>query len=267
MLSPCFSHTVKTAVKIVIPARYASTRLVGKPLRLLAGKPMIEHVYHCAKRANLGEIIIATDDVRIQSACQDFGAKVCMTSPDHSSGSDRLAEVVQRYAWADDTIIINLQGDEPLTPVACLRQVAANLQQNSNAAIATLATPLAHGDYQNPHVVKVVCDAKQYALYFSRSPIPYARLDGEDKAQSKIQPSDFALRHIGMYAYRAHFLKRFQQLSPAPLEQLEKLEQLRALWHGEKIHVDQAVEIPSHGVDTEADLQAIEQLMQASHST
>jgi 3-deoxy-manno-octulosonate cytidylyltransferase (CMP-KDO synthetase) len=248
-------------IKIVIPARYASTRLPAKPLRLLAGKPMIEHVYDCAKSANLGDIIIATDDERIATTCTAFGATVCMTSPHHASGSDRLAEVVQHYAWADDTIIINLQGDEPLTPIVCLQQVADNLQLHPNAAIATLATPLSDKDYPNPNVVKVVRNKQHYALYFSRSPIPYTRLDTQDSNQDKHYPSNFALRHIGIYAYRAHFLKRFQNLSQAPIEQLEKLEQLRALWHGEQIHVDLAAEVPSHGVDTEEDLQAVEQLL------
>jgi len=256
----------QSQIKIVIPARYASTRLPAKPLRLLAGKPMIEHVYHCANSANLGEIIIATDDERIATTCTAFGATICMTSPHHASGSDRLAEVVQHYAWADDTIIINLQGDEPLTPIVCLQQVADNLQQHPHAAIATLATPLSDKDYQNPHVVKVVRNQQHNALYFSRSPIPYTRIDppvdAQDSNQDNHHPSDFALRHIGIYAYRAHFLKRFQNLSPAPIEQLEKLEQLRALWHGESIHVDLAAEIPSHGVDTEDDLQAVEQLLQ-----
>lgn len=239
-------------IKIVIPARYASTRLPAKPLRLLAGKPLIQHVYECAERANLGQIIIATDDQRIAEACALFSAEVCMTAVEHQSGSDRLAEVVTQYEWADDTIVINLQGDEPLTPAICLEQVATNLQQHPQAAIATLATVIdSEQDYLNPNVVKVVTDKEKFALYFSRSPLPYQR-DGH------LPCTDFAWRHIGLYAYRARFLKAFSHLAPSPLEQLEKLEQLRAIWHGEKIHVDLAKALPGHGVDTEEDLQAVE---------
>jgi len=242
-------------IKVVIPARYASTRLPAKPLRLLAGKPLIQHVYECAERANLGQIIVATDDQRIADACSAFSADVCMTSVHHQSGSDRLAEVVNQNKWADDTIVINLQGDEPLTPAVCLEQVASNLQQHPQAAIAALATAIqSEQDYLNPNAVKVVTDKHNFALYFSRSPLPYQR-DGE------LPCVDFAWRHIGIYAYRARFLKEFSNLESSPLEQLEKLEQLRAMWHGEKIHVDLAKALPGHGVDTESDLKAVEQLL------
>ena len=248
----------KNNIKIVIPARYASSRLPAKPLKLLAGKPMIQHTYERAVTAQLGEIIIATDDQRIMEVCQQFNAPVCLTATTHQSGSDRLAEVVQKFAWHDDTIVVNLQGDEPLTPISCLQQVAHNLQRYPDAAIATLATAISqHKDYQNPNIVKVVQDYQGYALYFSRAMIPFQRdvMDEPDKPQ-------FALRHIGIYAYRAAFLKAFSDLPVCPIEALEKLEQLRALWHGHRIHVAIADDIPAHGVDTPEDLHAVEQYLQ-----
>jgi len=244
---------------LVIPARYASTRLPGKPLRELAGKPMIQHVFERAQDAanevGFSEIIIATDDQRIQQVCEDFGANVCMTSATHETGSDRLAEVVTLNGWADNTIIVNLQGDEPLTPVSSLKQVAENLSQHPETSIATLATPLTNDEeYNDPNVVKVVMDMSGIALYFSRANIPFQRDEG-------VAVNDFALRHIGIYAYRAAYLKSFAKMEPCPLEQLEKLEQLRAMWHGAKIHVEVAKEVPGHGVDTEADLAAVEEII------
>lgn len=244
---------------LVIPSRYASTRLPGKPLRDIAGKPMIQHVYERAQEASnvLGfeSILIATDDKRIQAVCEDFGASVCMTSTDHETGSDRLAEVVELNDWDDDTIIVNLQGDEPLTPISSLKQVADNLENNSDASIATLATPLSNSnEYIDPNVVKVVMDKNGMALYFSRASIPFQR----DEAHGV---NDFALRHIGIYAYRAGYLKSFAKMKPCQIEQLEKLEQLRAMWHGARIHVAVASEVPGHGVDTEDDLKAVEQIL------
>lgn len=244
---------------LVIPARYASTRLPGKPLRLIAGKPMIQHVFERAQEASskLGfkSIVIATDDERIQKVCASFGATVCMTSKSHETGSDRLAEVVTINKWADDTIVVNLQGDEPLTPITSLKQVAQNLANNPTVSIATLATPLSkESDYTDPNVVKVVYDKNGMALYFSRASIPFQR-DNEGLA------NDFALRHIGIYAYRAGYLKSFAQMEACQIEQLEKLEQLRAMWYGARIHVAVADEVPGHGVDTEADLIAVEKLL------
>lgn len=245
-------------VKIVIPARYASSRLYGKPLLMLAGKPMIQHTYERAVEADLGEIIIATDDQRIFDACNSFGATVCMTAETHATGSDRLSEVVTQYNWQDDTVVVNLQGDEPLTPLSCLQQVAENLITFKDAAIATLATPIVDdADYNNPNTVKVVFDQDGYALYFSRASIPFQR-DGEQNS------SHFALRHLGIYAYRAGFLKAFSNMPACPLEQLEKLEQLRALWNGQRIHVAVADDVPGHGVDTDADLQAVERILNCS---
>jgi len=251
----------KADIVLVIPSRYASTRLPGKPLRLLAGKPMIQHVYQraldAADEVGFESIIIATDDVGIQDVCEDFGATVCMTSCGHQTGSDRLAEVVSLNGWDDDTIIVNLQGDEPLTPIANLKQVAENLANNPEASIATLATPLqTDAEYTDTNVVKVVTDQKGMALYFSRSSIPFQRDPDEE-----LEVNDFAFRHIGIYAYRAGYLKRFATMQPCQIEQLEKLEQLRAMWYGARIHVDVAKEAPGHGVDTETDLEMVEKIL------
>lgn len=240
---------------LVIPARYASSRLPGKPLRELAGKPLIQHVHERAMAAGFATVLVATDDERIRRVCSDFGAQVAMTASTHETGSDRLAEVVQQQGWADDTIVVNLQGDEPLTPVANLHQLARNLTQYPQASIATLATPIfTEAEFLNPNVVKVVRDARGMALYFSRSPIPFQRDAG-------VALQDYALRHIGMYAYRAGFLKAFAGMPSAQTEQLEKLEQLRALAHGYRIHVDIAAEIPGAGVDTEEDAQRVATLL------
>ncbi len=247
---------------LIIPSRYASTRLPGKPLRLIAGKPMIQHVFERAQEAatklHFEEIIIATDDERIKATCESFGATVCMTSNTHKTGSDRLAEVVMMRGWADDTIIVNLQGDEPLTPTSILKQVADNLAEHSDASIATLATPLNHdNEYNDVNIVKVVTNKNGMALYFSRASIPFQR-------DEEYPVRDFALRHIGVYAYRAGYLKKFTQMDACDIEKLEKLEQLRAMWHGAKIHVAIAHELPGHGVDTEADLKAVERILNNS---
>lgn len=240
---------------LVIPTRYASTRLLGKPLHLLAGKPLVQHVHERAIAAGFSTVLIATDDERIRAVCEGFGAEVIMTSTAHETGSDRLAEVVQQQGWRDDTIVVNLQGDEPLTPVANLHQLARNLANYPDASIATLATPITDmADFHNPNVVKVVRDEQGMALYFSRAPIPYPRDAG-------VNISQYALRHVGMYAYRASFLRAFSQLSPSIPEQWEKLEQLRALSHGYRIHVDIAEEIPGIGVDTLEDAEKVEFLL------
>ncbi|MGB1008738.1 MAG: 3-deoxy-manno-octulosonate cytidylyltransferase [Thiolinea sp.] len=245
---------------LVIPTRYASTRLPAKALRLLQNKPLVQHVYERAISVEgFSDIIIATDDSRISEVCAGFGVEACMTSGDHESGSDRLAEVVQIYDWPDDTVVVNLQGDEPLTPTANLVQLAQNLANSEDAAMATLATPLHdEAEFLDPNIVKVVRDINGMALYFSRSPIPLQR--DANKAEA-FAVSEFALRHIGMYAYRAAFLRAFSRLKPCPLESLEKLEQLRAMYYGFRIHVDIANEIPGPGVDTEEDLQLVERLL------
>ncbi len=246
---------------LVIPTRYASTRLPAKALRLLKGKPLVQHVHERALAvAGFAKVIIATDDERIREVCVGFGAEVCMTATTHETGSDRLAEVVRLFDWPDDTVIVNLQGDEPLTPAANLTQLAGNLLAHPDAMIATLATPLhTPEELLDPNMVKVVCDQRGMALYFSRAPIPFQR---DVAAANRVAVADYALRHVGMYAYRAAFLKAFAKLPPCALEHLEKLEQLRALYYGFNIHVDIAQEIPGPGVDTEADLQLVEGLLQ-----
>lgn len=242
---------------LVIPARYASSRLPGKPLRLLAGKPLIQHVYERALEADFETVLVATDDERIWNVCEGFGAQVAMTATTHATGSDRLAEVVQQQQWADDTIVVNLQGDEPLTPVVNLHQLAKNLAKYPQASIATLATPIyTETDFVNPNIVKVVRDEQGMALYFSRAPIPFQR-------DPEIPLENYASRHIGMYAYRAGFLKAFTALKPSVPEQLEKLEQLRALSNSYCIHVDIAAEIPGVGVDTEEDALKVSALLQS----
>lgn len=247
--------------RIAIPARYASTRLPGKPLVRLAGKPMVQHVWERARASGIAEPVIATDDERIRAAAEGFGAQVVMTSPTHASGSDRLAEVAELLGWDDEDIVVNLQGDEPLTPPAIVRQVAEDLAAHPQASIATLCTPItAAGAMFDPHVVKVVRDARGFALYFSRAPIPWER-DALDMEQ---QPSAVCFRHIGLYAYRVGYLKAFTRLPPSPIEEVERLEQLRALWHGARIHVGEAVERPGHGVDTPEDVETVEALLAAS---
>ena len=245
---------------LVIPTRYASTRLPAKALRLLQGKTLVQHVYERAITVEgFAEVVIATDDERISEVCAGFGVEACMTSDQHESGSDRLAEVVQIHDWPDDTVVVNLQGDEPLTPAANLQQLARNLSNSHDAAIATLATPLHDAaELSDPNIVKVVRDVNGMALYFSRAQIPLQR-DANKAGAADI--SAYALRHVGMYAYRAAFLRAFSRLESCPLEQLEKLEQLRALYYGFRIHVDIANEIPGPGVDTEDDLRLVERLL------
>ncbi len=249
--------------KVIIPARYASTRLPGKPLRDLLGKPMLQYVFEAASRCGGGQVVIATDDPRIEAAARGFGAEVCMTSSEHASGTDRLGEVVRTLGWPDESIVVNVQGDEPLMPPALIGQVAEDLAGHAQAALATAATPLvAAGEFFDPNVVKVVTDRDGFALYFSRASIPWDRdllQNGEKALPIGIVP----LRHIGIYAYRVGYLNRYAQMRPCPLEQAEQLEQLRALWYGERIHVAEARQRPGPGVDTEDDLRIVEQLLKA----
>lgn len=242
---------------VVIPARYASSRLPAKPLKDIAGKPMIQHVYERARESAATQVIIATDDERIEQAARAFGATVCMTSADHQSGTDRLQEVVSQLGLPDDAIVVNVQGDEPLIPPAVINQVAQNLAGDSSASVATLCEPIELvEDFCNPNIVKVVMDAHGRALYFSRAPIPYPRdaFAGEGRAL----PEDFvARRHIGIYAYRVGLLHRFVTWDQAPLERFESLEQLRVLWQGESIHVAEACRPVPGGVDTELDLDRV----------
>ena len=242
--------------KVVIPARYASSRLPGKPLLAIAGRPMLQHVFERAQQSGAAEIVIATDDARIEAAATSFNASVCMTRADHNSGTERIAEVVAQMGWDEDTIVVNVQGDEPLIPPSLISQVASGLSAHALAVVSTLATPIvASQETQDPNVVKTVLDQDGFALYFSRAAIPYDR-DGNGAGDVQM------LRHIGLYAYRAGFLARYSQLQPSPLETTEKLEQLRVLWHGLKIHVGIANKVPGPGVDTKADLERVESLMQ-----
>jgi len=247
--------------KVAIPARYASTRLPGKPLLELAGRPMIQHVHQRAVESGAGEVVVATDDERIATVAEGFGATVCMTSPDHPTGTDRLAEVVEKMGWEDGAIVVNLQGDEPLMPLELIRQVAGDLERHPDAGIATLAAPIhTSAELFDPHVVKVVCDRDGYALYFSRAPIPWDR-DAFGGADEELPPQAVHFRHLGMYAYRAGFLKHYREMEHCAPERLESLEQLRALWHGVRIHVSEAVATPGHGVDTPDDLERVARLL------
>lgn len=244
--------------KVVIPARYASSRLPGKPLRELAGRPMIEHVYRRACESGAQQVVIATDDARIEAVARAFGAAVEMTSPEHPSGTDRLAEVVERRNWPAETIVVNLQGDEPLMPPALVRQVADNLAAQPSAAIATLCTPITEAaELFDPNVVKLASDVDGFALYFSRAPIPWSR-DAFAVSRERLPAGVAHRRHLGLYAYRVSFLRAYRGLAPAPLEGAEMLEQLRALWHGYRIHVADAVAQPGPGVDVEADAGRVE---------
>ena len=247
---------------VVIPARYASTRLPGKPLATLAGRPMIQHVHERAASGDAASVVVATDDARIADACRAFGAEVCLTRPDHPSGTDRIAEVIAHQGWPDDAIVVNLQGDEPLMPPRLLDQVAADLAAYPQASMATLATPLDDGgQVQDENVVKVVLDRAGFALYFSRAAIPWRRGSFVPGGTPEPGWETGMLRHIGLYAYRAGFVREFVGLAPAPLEQIESLEQLRALWHGRRIHVSLATEPPPAGVDTPEDLARVEALL------
>ncbi|MDJ0034299.1 3-deoxy-manno-octulosonate cytidylyltransferase [Pantoea allii] len=235
----------------IIPARYASTRLPGKPLVDIHGKPMVVHVMERARESGASRVIVATDHPDVASAVEAAGGEVCMTRADHHSGTERLAEVIEKYQFADDQIIVNVQGDEPMIPAEIVHQVATNLA-HSEAGMATLAVPITDAEEAfNPNAVKVVMDAKGYALYFSRATIPW---DRERYAESRDRIGDTLLRHIGIYAYRAGFIRRYVGWAPCPLEQIELLEQLRVLWYGEKIHVAVAKTVPGVGVDTPEDL-------------
>ncbi|MDD2762050.1 MAG: 3-deoxy-manno-octulosonate cytidylyltransferase [Methylomonas sp.] len=243
-----------TAFKVVIPARYASTRLPGKPLLDIAGKPMIAHVCERAMEADAGQVVVATDDQRIFDTVAELGLQVVMTDPNHRSGTERIAEVAQVMDWCEDDIVVNLQGDEPLIPPEYIRDVAAALAGQTEAGIATLAARIGDADEVfNPNAVKVVLDKYGYALYFSRAPIPWDRATFPDHHVAENVKLPF-LRHIGMYAYTVGFLNRYCSWEASPLESVEALEQLRILWHGEKVLVKTVARTPEAGVDTEEDL-------------
>ena len=243
--------------RVVIPARYASTRLPGKALLPLAGKPMLQWVHERAGKSRASEVIVATDDARISSAAQTFGASVVMTAATHASGTDRIAEVARVRNWGENDVVVNVQGDEPLIPPALIDQVAGLLLDNANAHMATLGAPLTQLDQlMDPNVVKVVMDATGRALYFSRAPIPWSRDTAPSGLTSQTSFSG-ARRHIGIYAYRVGALLKLASLAPTPLENMEKLEQLRALENGFEIRVADAVEPPGPDVNTPEDVERV----------
>ncbi len=248
---------MKRDFKVVIPARYGSTRLPGKPLLPIAGKPMIAHVLARARESGAGQIVVATDDERILEAVQALGGHALMTRADHQSGTERIAEVAGLCGWHEGDIVVNLQGDEPLIPPAYLRDAAMALANQQRAGIATLAAAITGPDeIFNPNVVKVVLDKNSYALYFSRAPIPWER-GGFTLSGGQPSGQQPYYRHIGLYAYTVAFLNRYCQWPPSLLESVEALEQLRVLWHGEAVHVQIVDAPPAAGVDTEADLQRV----------
>jgi 3-deoxy-manno-octulosonate cytidylyltransferase (CMP-KDO synthetase) len=247
---------------VVIPARYASTRLPGKPLADIGGKPMIQHVYERACESAASRVVIATDDERIETACRGFGAEVVMTLATHASGTDRLEEVARKLGFGPRDRVVNVQGDEPLIPPQLIDQVADNLEAFPEAAIATLCESIADTrTLFNPNVVKVVADARGMAHYFSRAPIPWARDAWSGDVQidgTRDMPANARyFRHIGIYGYRVSLLQAFVTWPPAPTEVTESLEQLRALYNGALIHVAEAAVRPPAGVDTQEDLERL----------
>lgn len=241
---------------VIIPARYQSSRLPGKPLADIAGKPMIQHVVERAEQSGAAEVIVATDDERIKQTVETFNGRVMMTAADHQSGTERLAEITEQLALAEDEIVVNVQGDEPFIPPEIIRQVADNLANQRQAPMATLSVPIDSAEEVfNPNVVKVVSDSAGYALYFSRAGIPWDREQFTADRDTVALQSDIYHRHIGLYAYRAGFIRRYIEWPASPLEQLESLEQLRVLWHGERIHVAEAIKTPAAGIDTPDDLE------------
>jgi 3-deoxy-manno-octulosonate cytidylyltransferase (CMP-KDO synthetase) len=254
-----------TAFRAVIPARYASTRLPGKPLADIGGKPMVVRVVEAALKSGAWEVWVATDDARVADAVLAHGQRVAMTRADHASGTDRIAEVAEQFGWLDDDIVVNVQGDEPLIDPALVAAVAQALAADPQAAIATAAHAIADAaEFQSPNVVKVVTDGAGRALYFSRAPIPWPR-DAFATNRDDLPVGLAARRHVGLYAYRVSFLRRYGQLAPAPLEQFESLEQLRAMWHGFHIRVIDCVHAPAPGVDTPADLERVRRAIAAAH--
>jgi 3-deoxy-manno-octulosonate cytidylyltransferase (CMP-KDO synthetase) len=251
---------------VLIPARYASSRLPGKALADIGGKPMVVRVAERARASGAGAVWIATDDARIVAAAREHGCDALLTRADHPSGTDRLAEAASTLGLADDELVVNVQGDEPLIPPELVGRLAHALAQRTAAAMATACVPITDPDKMcNPNVVKVVCDHSGYALYFSRAPIPYARdAIAAGGAPAGLPEGLPAFHHLGIYAYRAGFLRAYAKLAPAPIERFEALEQLRALWHGHRVAVIVAdAELPP-GVDTPEDLERTRRLFTAT---
>lgn len=248
-----------TAFKAVIPARFASTRLPGKPLLDIGGKPMVVRVAERARASGADEVLVATDHPDIAAAVEAHGFTAVLTRPDHPTGTDRIAEVAARRGWADEVLVVNVQGDEPLIDTFLVRQVAETLAARPGAAVATACHAIHDkANLFNPNVVKVVMDKEGYALYFSRAPIPYAR--DAFAADGGMPAGMTAWRHIGLYAYRAGFLRLYGGLTPCEVESLEALEQLRVLWHGYRIAVAVAEQAPAAGVDTPEDLTRVREV-------
>jgi 3-deoxy-manno-octulosonate cytidylyltransferase (CMP-KDO synthetase) len=261
---PAMSEPLAAPFVAVVPARLSSTRLPGKPLADIAGKPMVVRVAEQARASGARAVLVATDSEQVAEAAAAHGFEVMLTRADHPSGTDRLAEVATRCGWPDETIVVNVQGDEPLIEPRLVAAVAAHLAARPGCAMATAAHPVSSpAEIFSPNVVKVVLDAAGQALYFSRAPIPWARDAWPDMRQdiaSMPLPESPVYRHIGLYAYRADFLRRYPQLSRSPLESIESLEQLRALWHGERIAVALTAQAPAPGVDTPEDLERVRAL-------
>ena len=245
---------------VVIPARYASTRLPGKPLLDIAGKPMVAWVAERAKQSGAKQVVVATDDLRIVEALAHYQHQAIMTRTDHVSGTDRIAEVAMAQQWHDEAIVVNVQGDEPLIEASLIVEVANTLNKHPEAVMATACHAIhTKEDFLNPNTVKVVLDSQNNALYFSRAPIPYPR---DVFAENKELPDNMPIyRHIGIYAYRAKFLKAYAGIQPSALEQIESLEQLRVLYHGYKIAVSISLNAPATGVDTQEDLDYVRSLI------
>lgn len=255
-------NMANTNFRIVIPSRYESTRFPGKPLAVIAEKPMVQHVYERALETGAKSVVIATDDERIFAAAKKFNAEVCMTSKEHFSGTDRVAEVVKKLNYADDEIIVNVQGDEPLIPIANIIQVANDLANRKDAkfCVSTLYEPITNPEQIfAANIAKVVFDHEGFALFFSRAPIPFDR-DNFVKTRFIASQSKCFYKHVGLYAYHVAFLKQFASWQPCEYEILEKLEQLRALYYGAKIHLVQAKESGAIGIDTPEDLEKIKKL-------
>lgn len=256
--------TPATGFVVIVPARLASTRLPNKPLADIGGVPMVVRVAQRAQQSAAAQVVVAADHADIVAACTAHGIRALLTRADHPSGSDRLAEACDLLQLGDDACVVNVQGDEPLIAPALIDAVAQLLQERPDAAMGTAAHAIdTLADFQNPNVVKVVLDARQMALYFSRAPMPWWR-DGFANGQHTL-PEPRPLRHVGIYAYRAGFLRQFPQLLPAPIEQTEALEQLRALWHGHRIAVHISAQAPGPGVDTPDDLERVRQLVATGH--
>ena len=243
--------------RIVIPARFASTRLPGKPLRDICGKPMIARVIEQAKLSKADEVIVATDSKKVADAVADLDVQVCMTREDHQSGTERLSEVIDQLGFDDEQILINLQGDEPMMPPVCLNQVGQALEEDASLKMATLCTPLTDiEELFDPHAVKVVRDINDFALYFTRAAVPWSR-DCFNEAPRELPKQQEYQRHIGLYGYRAGFIKQYLAWQSSDIEKTESLEQLRVLYYGEKIKVITAEIAPGPGVDTVEDLNRV----------